>query len=225
MLGYATASGVLRLGRGAFFPSEKSDLPLRRSTVISEDDLIPQFGYVGAVYPSTRILFLGINPGKGPDDVRLPEDEQMMPPLASFKESPTERNYATARDAYKEVCQSFKFWRRHCAKVLEGGNLAAREIAFSNCLPWRTESGANFSGYVELKAAEHHLRPLIRELDPSLIVAIGKTKVPSILEMTGLKLPQIIPWNCALALTESVKQERLNAINDLRDFVKKTLNR
>ena len=63
--GYKTAKVVLKLGRQAFFDTATADLPTGRSIILRQDDLTPQFGYVGERYPRTRVLVLGINPGNG----------------------------------------------------------------------------------------------------------------------------------------------------------------
>ena len=58
--GYQTARSVLVLGRGAFFGDLSADLPANRPPLLQQDDLVPQFGYVGRLYASTRVLLLGI---------------------------------------------------------------------------------------------------------------------------------------------------------------------
>ncbi|WP_294537569.1 hypothetical protein [uncultured Rhodoblastus sp.] len=221
MLGFLAAKQVVEMGRSAFFPDHESDLPLGRSALLSRDDLTPQFGYVGAQYSSTNILLLGINPGNGPrNDFRTPADERMMPELLRFAQNPTELNYVQATRAYMSECRSWPVWQRHCAEVLGSGKLSFEQIGYSNCLPWRTASESSFSENVARKAAEFYVRPLIEELNPCLIVAMGKARVLSILEMTGLSLPKIIVWNRSRAATDSVKRERVNAAKEIFAFAK-----
>jgi hypothetical protein len=219
MLGFLTAKHVVELGRIAFFPGPEADLPLHRSPTLRGDDLTPQFGYVGEQYSSTRILLLGINPGNARDDIRSPEDSRMMPVLARFAQDPTERNFTDAGTAYKNECPNWRFWT-HCAEVIRAGNLTFEEIAYSNCLPWRTASGSGFSREVARNAAERYVRPLIEELKPSLIVAMGKMKVAPILRMTGVTLPRLIIWNCARAPTSTVRQERADAVDEILRFLR-----
>jgi hypothetical protein len=219
MLGFATAKLAVERGRTAFFP-DGTDLPIGRAQEVSGDDLVPQFGFVGARFCSTRILLLGINPGNAPNHIRSSEDVRMMPAITRFAESPTEENYAGAVAAYMSVCQNWPFWKRYCSEVMGAGRLSFDDIAFANCLPWRTESGSNFSENVSIRAVEFFVRPLIQELEPSIIVALGKTRVPSILSRTGLSLPKIIVWNCARALTSSVKQERAMAARETLEFAR-----
>jgi hypothetical protein len=51
---------------------------------------------------------------------------------------------------------------------------------------------------------------LIEELEPRVIVALGK-RAAEILELSGLGLPNLIVWNRAQAATSAVKQERAQA--------------
>jgi hypothetical protein len=220
MLGFATAKRAVERGRNAFFP-DSNDLPLGRSEQVSGDDLVPQFGFVGARFSSIRILLLGINPGNGANHIRSREDAQMMPAITRFAARPTEENFAGAAAAYMSVCQKWPVWKRHCSEVMGAGKLSFDEIAYSNCLPWRTESRSGFSEDVAIRAAECFVRPLIEELEPSLIVALGKTRVPSILSETGLSLPRVIVWNRAQAATGSVRQARAIAAREILEFAKR----
>jgi uracil-DNA glycosylase len=220
MLGFATAKRVDELGRHAFFSEQNTDLPLGRSLILQGDDLAPQFGFVGARYPSARILLIGINPGNGGNNTnRIAEDSRMMPAILRFARTPTEQNFVEATRAYMNECQSWKVWKRYCSEVIGAGKLSFDEIAYSNCLPWRTHSKSGFSDTVARKAATLYVRPFIEELRPSLIVAMGKERVPAILQMTGLSLPPVIPWNRSQAATAAAKHERDNAAAKILKFV------
>jgi hypothetical protein len=224
MLGFLAAKQVVEIGRSAFFLEKEPDLPLGRSALLSGDDRTPQFGFVGAQYHSTRILLLGINPGNAPrNDIRTPEDARMMPAILRFAQNPSEQNFTDAMRAYMSECQKWPVWKRHCAEVIGAGKISFEQIAYSNCLPWRTASESKFSEFVAKKTAELYVRPLIEELKPSLIVAMGKKRVAPILEMTGLSLPKLIIWNRSQALTEPVRWERANAAKEILEFVR--LNR
>ena len=206
--GYKTAKAVLRLGRKAFFGTATADLPPGRSTILRQDDLTPQFGYAGSRYRNTRVLILGINPGNGPrDDIRTREDEVMMPPHRRFAADPSLRNFKAATAAYKAECQCWHVWTRHCAEVIGAGKLSLEEIAYSNCLPWRTASQSSFGDSVATTTAELYVAPLIKELRPRLIIALGK-RASEILQMVPGPLPQVITWNRARAASAAVKQQR-----------------
>jgi hypothetical protein len=138
----------------------------------------------------------------------------MMPALHRFAHNPTEQNYAQATLAYMSECQMWQVWKRHCAEVIGAGSLSFEQIAYSNCLPWRTASKSRFSDDVARKTAELYVRPLIDDLNPGLIMAMGK-RVKLILEMTGLSLPRIIVWNRSQAATVSARRDRGNAAREI----------
>ncbi len=163
---------------------------------------------MGSHYSNARVLILGINPGNGPrDDFRTPEDEMIMPALHRFAAEPSPENFEVATEAYKIQCQRWHVWTRHCAEVIGAGKLSLEDIAYSNCLHWRTGSESNFSDFVARNAVELYAFPLIAELNATLVIALGK-RASQILRCVPRKLPQVIVWNRARAATPAVKQER-----------------
>jgi hypothetical protein len=222
MRGFLAAKHVVNGGRGAIFSGAEVDLPHRDRLTdledddhpdLEDDDRTPQFGFVGAKYPSTGVLLLGINPGNGPRDRRSQDDKSMMPHLKNFRQNPTEQNFQSAMQSYMDVCDGFGFWV-HCRDVMDSGGLSRDDIAYSNCLPWRTESGTKFGKQVAERTAELYVRPLIEELEPRLIVALGKMRVPEILSMADPSPSpsfERVVWNCARVANEKVMRERDSA--------------
>ena len=219
-LGYLAAKRALEVGRVGFFPSPLFDLPVRTSTILAGDDLIPQFGYVGTNYQPLRVLLLGINPGNGPEKAkaRSAGDVQMMPAHHRFVEVRSARAFLDAQNAYKSVCQSWAVWGHHCAELLANNHLSIEQIAYSNCLPWRTASQSAFDDSIAARAAELYAIPLIEELKPKIIVAVGK-KAAKILGYAAITLPPTVVWNRARSLTESVAKERQAAATHFRELV------
>lgn len=216
-IGYGTAKRVVELGRKAFFGTEDADLPVRASEVLRADDRIPQFGYVGRNYAERRILLLGINPGNGPDGIgRTPGDARMLPSLAAFAKAPTPLNFVEACDHYVQECRQWQIWKRHCARILEAGRMEYDEIAFMNCLPWRTASESNFSDYISEKTSQLYISPLLEELKPKLIIAMGKSRVPDIIVKSGADKHQIMVWNRSQAPTPAAIIERDTILKRLR---------
>jgi len=218
--GYDTALSVLKKGRAAFFGGGDVDLPKNRPLKL-KDDLTPSFGYVGERYsPKTGVLILGINPGNG-SDVRSEADEQLYPALISFTENPSQKHFAEAQQAYKAACVTWPVWRRHCSEFIGAGKLELEEVAYSNCLPWRTESKSGFAPSVAEKAAKLYAYPLIEELQPKLIIALGK-RAEEILLLAGQKLPaRLITWNRAQAATPAVLKERAKAAAEILDALRR----
>ena len=208
-LGYLAAKRVVEAGRAAFFRSPSFDLPVRTSTILAEDDCVPQFGYVGTDFHALRVLLLGINPGDGAKDAnaRSAGDEQMMPALHRFAKFPSPQSFLAAQNAYKGVCRSWHVWGRHCDELLKKAGLSIDQIAYSNCLPWRTASKSAFGDSIAERASRLYAIPLIEELKPRIIVAVGK-KAGTILGYATNIMPPMVVWNRAQALTESVEKDR-----------------
>ena len=89
------------------------------------------------------------------------------------------------------------YWRM--ADVIEGF-AGYCDHAYSNCLPWRTDSKSNFSDFVARNAMELYAFPLVAELNALLVIALGK-RASQILQCVPRKLPQVIVWNRAQAAT------------------------
>jgi hypothetical protein len=221
-LGYKSASAVIRLGRAAFFGSATADLPMRQSEELRRDDLVPQFGYVGKNYAGTRVLLLGINPGNGPKDAvsRSFTDERMMPTISAFAANPTADTFVLAQAAQKVECQTWHVWRRHCAEIFGAGGISLEQIAYSNCLPWRSGSASNFDDAVAANAARLYALPLIEELSPTVVIAVGK-RAADILRLGGRRIEHLVVWNRAQAVTAPVLQERLAAALEIFRLVGK----
>lgn len=206
-LGYRAALSALEKGRSEFFGGAEVDLPESRSAEIAKDDLIPQFGFVGSSFARTRVLLIGINPGNGPDGKRTAGDEIAMPVLRRFFEERSEVSFSMSQHAYKGVCESWPMWRRHCSEVIGAGRLLMDEVAYTNCLPWRTNSKSTFSDDVGRRAAQSYAYPLIDELNPKVIIALGK-RAASILKLGGRDFEDLIVWNRAQAATKEVIADR-----------------
>jgi hypothetical protein len=214
-MGYQTAVSVLRAGRAAFFGDAEADLPIDRSPLLRQDDRTPQFGYVGGGYTATRVLLLGINPGNGRDTItRTATDERMMPTLIQFARDPSPDNFTSAQRAYQAECSTWHIWRRHCAEITGAGKLSLDDIAYSNALPWRTGSESNFDDEVATRAASLYAHPLIDELNPSVVICLGK-RAAEIVRIGNPKLPYTIVWNRAQAATPSVLMDRRRAAEEV----------
>jgi hypothetical protein len=214
-LGYLSAKAALRAGRAAFFGHADSDLPANRSPLLTADDRTPQFGYVGTKYAKTHVLLLGINPGNGSQtEVRSATDARMMPALVQFAQTPTPENFTRAQEAYKAECQTWHIWKRHCSEIIGAGKLTLEDVAYSNCLPWRSRSESAFDEAVAERAARLYAYPLIEELRPTVVVALGR-KSSAILQLTGQRLPRVIVWNRAQAATPTVLRDRADAAREI----------
>ena len=155
-------------------------------------------------------LALGINSGNGDDVKRSHQDNKMMPALHRFAVDLSVASFMEAQSGYKSVCQTWWVWQRHCSQVIGAGKLTFEDVAYSNALPWRTHSESNFDDAVGKAAATSYAYPLIEELQPAVIVAMGK-KAARILGLGGRSFPNLIIWNRAQVATPSVLQQRAAA--------------
>jgi hypothetical protein len=194
-------------GRRTFFNSEDDDLPLGRSSELQQDDKVPQFGFVGSKY-NECLLVIGINPGRGRyDDRRERGDAKQMPALHSFLRRRDELSFIGAMTAYKAVCETWHVWR-HCRPWMTTANLNLENIAYTNLLPYRTESKAKYSALVAKKSLDEYVIPLVTELKPKIVVALGKRRPFEELSTKKLLRTSIFAWNRAQALTPDVIKER-----------------
>lgn len=217
--GYETARRVvLKMGRKKFFGSALTNLPQNRAPEIAQNDLLPQFGFVGEQYTAKRVLLLGINPANGDNDKQNSGDEAMMPLLKKFVEEPTPDNFRQAQQAYQKVCVDWVFWKNSVGKILKDSGLHLNEIAYSNCLPWRTKEPATFDDEVAENAALFFAYPLIQELEPYLVVAVGK-KAADILRNNGRPISNLVEWNLAQQATSAVKEKRQKAIQEITQLL------
>jgi hypothetical protein len=61
--------------------------------------------------------------------------------------------------------------------------------------------------------------PLIDELQPSLVIAMGK-RASEILALSKRKAPPLVVWNRAQAATEAVLRERANSAAEVFSILK-----
>ena len=214
-LGLAAAMNAVRLGRSSFFGDGMRDLPKNRQPEVAAFDSVAQFGFVGSAYEQHRLLLLGINPGNGLDDTVSLADREMLPLWRAFHEKPSETTWQHATAAYLRVCETWPVWGRHCADLLRSVGMTTSDIAYSNCLPWRTASKSSFADDIAERTAANYVRPLLQELAPRIVVAVGK-RAAAIIGLADTGVPILITWNRAQALTSGVAAERRAAKDELQ---------
>jgi hypothetical protein len=209
MLGYSAAVQALAVGRAGFYGPGERGLPKKKDDTVRADDLVPQFGFVGARYRTRRVLLMGIHPGEGPE-VRSVGDERMIPRLQAFAEAPSVDSYAAACEAHRQECTDWSIWKKHCGKFVRPGKLAIDEIAFTNCVPWRARNKWEVPLDVIDASAKSYVSLYLEELDPILIVAFGRF-VPKVLDRMARRPWGVIHWNMDRnrSLVESAHREAL----------------
>jgi hypothetical protein len=212
--GFEAALRVIDAGRAAFFGSSDADLPVAYTPEVERDDRLPQFGFVGQQYNKSRLLIIAINPGNGPRDKRDRGDETSLPALERFVQDRTHASFAFALQAYREVCPGWSIWRHHGLPVIKAAGLSLDDVAYANCLPWRTRSESGFTDPAARRSAELYLMPLLSDLAPRVVVALGK-KAAQILDLVPSLSAEVVVWNRARAPTAGVLAERAAAASRL----------
>ena len=105
-----------------------------------------------------------------------------------------------------------------CSELLQSVGLSIDEVAFTNVLPWRTASTGQYHKTVSRKTAFLYVEPYLEELQPQLIVAVGK-KANEALDFLGRLPAEVVVWNRARAATPAVIAERKEASKRLIELL------
>lgn len=171
-LGYRAAREVVSIGYEAMFKGYEKLIPHASDLASDEDNRTPQFGFVGPRYAETRVLVLGLNPGLVKRDKVGKRDQWSLEALRRFRDEPTPSNFLAAQAANRVALEGWRDEYLHWELLLAGTSLTFDDIAFSNGLPWRTATNA-LSSQLQLRAAACYAWPLVRELDPRLVICFG----------------------------------------------------
>ena len=169
---------ALQIDRVEVFGPTDNQLPVSEP----EDAAVPQIGFVGRDYrPGGDVLF-GINPGGGGDSYkRTPEDLRLLPMIAALRNQEASLDAInTVFDQYAENMRTWNLWRI-VEPVLCACRRSQSEIAYLNWCPFRTRKDAMPHIRPMLRCRELYLAPLIANLAPGRIIALGK-KVGGLLE-------------------------------------------
>jgi uracil-DNA glycosylase len=92
------------------------------------------------------------------------------------------------------------------------------DVAFTNALPCRTRSQSAFSTRVAKDAAKLYVRPVIDELSPKIIVAVGK-RAGEIVVLAQRSSDRVVVWNRERALRPSVIEDRQRATRIFAELI------
>lgn len=171
--GYRAARNVIEIGYAAMFEGCKDLIPGASDLAPEEDNRTPQFGFVGPRYAEMRVLVLGVNPGVVKRGTVKERDQRSLEALRRFRDEPTPSNFPAAQAANRIALESWREESRHWKHLLQEASLTFDDIAFSNCLPWRTK-GNEFPAQIQVNAAYHYVWPLVEELNPRLVICFGR---------------------------------------------------
>ena len=113
------------------------------------------------------------------------------------------------------IPQGWPIWRQHVHPWLEAVRLDADQIACLNVNPFRTKSQSKFVPAVWDICWQLHLAPLLKMLEPKIVVGLGKG-VGRYLSSRISTGTTVITWNRSRAPTAKVVRDRETAIDELR---------
>lgn len=164
-----------RVSRETLYGSaEDSQLPQN----LCADARLPFLGFCGPGYRKGGAVFLAINPGGGGDAyvARTPQDSTLLPLVERFVASTNE----VAHASFDRMCESYlvqaRTWNlwRILGPAAAACSARPEDLCYLNCFPYRTRGDALPSAHALKLSWQKVVSPLIAELEPSLLVVLGK---------------------------------------------------
>jgi hypothetical protein len=142
------------------------------------DARVPFLGYCGPRYSVGNPILLAINPGGGSDDYseRHAEDEELIPLIEAFvhaQGSATPKAFEKMCHVYMEHVQTWNL-RNIVTPTLAACGKGVDEVCYLNVFPYRTRKNAMPSAKALTAAWEKIVAPLLGELRPRHLIALGK---------------------------------------------------
>lgn len=164
-----------RITRAALYGTQNdSQLPLN----LQSDARVPFLGFCGPGYRKGGVVLLAINPGGGGDaySSRTPQDSKLIPLIETFvAATPSVVPSAFERmcASYSAQAQTWNLWRI-MLPTLEACQSTADHVCYLNLFPYRTAKDARPSARALNVAWLEIVAPLLKALQPSQLVALGK---------------------------------------------------
>ena len=168
---YEATLNAVRLSRSDIFGLSDTQLPISEP----KDSEFPQIGFVGRGYHRGGTVLLGINPGGGGDAyTRTSEDARLLHMIQDVRSG--EATPDKLRTIFDQCAANMRTWNlwRIVAPTLDACGIAQSDIAYLNWCPFRTRADSMPHAHAMRRARDAYLAPLIRELAPVRIIALGK---------------------------------------------------
>lgn len=168
---YEVALNALRLRRKEVFGLVDNQQPISET----KDSAIPQIGFIGQNYRRGGTILLGINPGGGGDTyTRSSEDSRLLPMIQALRDGEAAPEKLQAMfDQCSAAMRTWNLWRIVSPALTACGNDQS-EVAYLNWCPFRTRADKMPHAHTMRRCRDISLGPLLRELSPSRIIALGK---------------------------------------------------
>jgi len=182
LLGYA----LLTMAESAPTPSTPPDWPTEFASVITctrcttvdsskllrdNGEHIPQPGYIGARYASTRVLLVGQNPGVNTVGLAAP-DRVYTAALRTLGRTPNDSTFKALCNVMDAFVPSWPVHGRYFP-LAECG-LTLQDIAYCNAVRCRTVSNTTPSNRLATNCVTAHFQHWLILLEPCVVVFIGK---------------------------------------------------
>jgi hypothetical protein len=130
---------------------------------------VPQPGFVGARYRSTRLLFIAQNPGTHKDPVR---DKPYLRALQRLRVEPTMENYDLANRESRKFIPDWTIQKKYF--LLDKCHLDLDDIAFFNVVRCRTRDNEKPNEEMTKNCLKEHFKRWLDLLKPRFVVFLGK---------------------------------------------------
>lgn len=163
------------VSRAALYGTERdTQFPLN----LAADARVPFLGYCGPRYAVGNPVLLAINPGGGTDDYqeRNAEDRELIPLIEEFvraKQGTRTHAFEAMSRVYMKHVQTWNL-RKIVEPTLEACGKTVEEVCYLNLFPYRTRQNHMPSAKARYAAWANVVAPLLNELRPSLLIALGK---------------------------------------------------
>ncbi len=142
------------------------------------DARVPFLGFSGPKFRPGCPVLLAINPGGGGDayQVRTPQDEELIPLIEAFvaaEDIEIEAAFNRMTRTYMAMAQTWNL-RRILKPTLDACGVSVEEVCYLNIFPYRTRGDVRPSASSLRKAWSDITSPLLADLKPSKLIALGK---------------------------------------------------
>ncbi|MFC5520096.1 hypothetical protein [Polaromonas jejuensis] len=163
------------VSRAALYGTERdAQLPLN----LAADARVPFLGYCGPRYAVGNPVLLAINSGGGADEYRErhAEDRELIPLVEAFvraNQGTRARTFEAMSRVYMQHVQTWNL-KNIVTPTLEACGRTVEEVCYINLFPYRTRKNNMPSAKARYAAWENIVAPLLNELRPILLIALGK---------------------------------------------------
>jgi hypothetical protein len=182
----------------------------------SAGDDLPQPGFVGSTYRPGGVLFLGNNPGNGPEDPDDLDDleRRHIRALRDLKAAPPnslQGSFEALMESLVPVMSEWGLVQKYVRPILSGADMDLDSIAYLNLFKWRSKifkwrSTKDTPARVYRQSWQKHTGKQCRLLRPIFVVALGNEtfgwfkRISSASDTTGVKVFRLKrarnDWQC-----------------------------